>query len=119
MAGERDTVGQIVEQRVGAVLALSCARDELLTHQLHVGWVETWRHDTIGFWWSVSNLDYFIGYTDTMAQQRITDLLRYTGTYIAGKPRVTNVLLSGEARRSIGLTEKELLTPVTRPLVRP
>ena len=54
-----------------------------------------------------------------MAQQRITDLLRYTGTYIAGKSRVTNVLLSGEARRSIGLTEKELLTPVTRPVVRP
>jgi zinc protease len=74
---------------------------------------------TIGFWWSVSNLDYFIGYTDTMAQQRITDLMRYTGTYIARKPRVTSVLLSAEARRAIGLTEQELLTPVTRPVVRP
>lgn len=74
---------------------------------------------TIGFWWSVSNLDYFMRYTDAMAQQRITDLLRYTGTYIVGKPRVTNVLLSSEARREIGLTEKELLTPVTRPVVRP
>lgn len=74
---------------------------------------------TIGFWWSVSTLDYFIGYTDTMAQQRITDLLRYTSTYIAGKPRVTGVLLSSEARRSIGLTEKELLTPALRPVVRP
>jgi zinc protease len=67
----------------------------------------------------VSNLDYFIGYTDTMAQQRITDLMRYTGTYIARKPRVTSVLLSSEARRSIGLTEKELLTPALRPVVRP
>jgi zinc protease len=74
---------------------------------------------TIGFWWSVSNLDYFIGYTDTMAQQRITDLLRYTTTYIAGKPRVTSVLLSSDARRAIGLTEKELLTPALRPVVRP
>ena len=74
---------------------------------------------TIGFWWSVSTLDYFIGYTDTMAQQRITDLLRYTSTYIAGKPRVTGVLLSSEARRSIGLTEKELLAPALRPVVRP
>jgi zinc protease len=54
-----------------------------------------------------------------MAQQRITDLLRYTSTYIAGKPRVTSVLLSSDARRSIGLTEKELLTPVLRPVVRP
>jgi zinc protease len=74
---------------------------------------------TIGFWWSVSNLDYFLGYTDTMAQQRITDLLRYTKTYVAGKPRVTSVLLSSEARKAIGLTESELLTPTMRPVVRP
>lgn len=73
---------------------------------------------TIGFWWSVSNLDYFMSYTDQMAQQRITDLMRYTKTYIAGKPRVTSVLLSTEARRAIGLTEQELLTPTTRPAVR-
>ena len=67
---------------------------------------------TIGFWWSVASLDYFMGYTDTMAQQRITDLMRYTSTYIAGKPRVVNVLLSNQARRIIGLTEQELLAPV-------
>ncbi|AMW03804.1 hypothetical protein GEMMAAP_01015 [Gemmatimonas phototrophica] len=66
---------------------------------------------TIGFWWSVASLDYFMSYTDRMAQQRITDLMRYTSTYIIGKPRVTNVLLSSDARRAIGLTEKELLTP--------
>ncbi|WP_396214198.1 M16 family metallopeptidase [Gemmatimonas sp.] len=66
---------------------------------------------TIGFWWSVASLDYFISYTDRMAQQRITDLMRYTSTYIVGKPRVTNVLLSPDARRAIGLTEKELLAP--------
>ncbi|MBL0938969.1 MAG: insulinase family protein [Gemmatimonadaceae bacterium] len=67
---------------------------------------------TIGFWWSVASLDYFMGYTDTMAQQRITDLMRYTRTYIAGKPRVVNVLLSNQARRIIGLTEQELLSPI-------
>lgn len=67
----------------------------------------------------MANLDYFMSYTDQMAQQRITDLMRYTRIYIAGKPRVTNVLLSAEARRAIGLTESELLTPTTRPVVRP
>jgi zinc protease len=67
---------------------------------------------TIGFWWSVANLDYFMSYIDQMAQQRITDLLRYTGTYIVGKPRVTNVLLSSEARRAIALTQQELLAPI-------
>ena len=67
----------------------------------------------------MASLNYFMGYTDQMAQQRITDLMRYTSTYIAGKPRVTSVLMSGEARKAIGLTEKELLTPTTRPVVRP
>jgi zinc protease len=66
---------------------------------------------TIGFWWSVANLEYFMGYIDQMAQQRITDLMRYTGTYIVGKPRVVNVLLSSDARRQMGLTESELLVP--------
>lgn len=74
---------------------------------------------TIGFWWSVASLNYFMGYTDQMAQQRITDLMRYTTTYIKGKPRVTSVLLAPETRRSIKLTEQELLTPATRPVVRP
>jgi zinc protease len=74
---------------------------------------------TIGFWWSVASLNYFMGYTDQMAQQRITDLMRYTTTYIKGKPRVTSILLSPDARKSIKLTEQELLTPSTRPVVRP
>jgi len=74
---------------------------------------------TIGFWWSVANLDYFMGYTDQMAQQRITDLMRYTSMYVAGKPRVTSVLLSPEARKGLGLTEAELLTPAQMPRVRP
>lgn len=74
---------------------------------------------TIGFWWSVASLDYFMSYTDQMAQQRITDLMRYTTTYIKDKPRVTSVLLSGEARRAIKLTVDELLTPTTSPVIRP
>jgi zinc protease len=74
---------------------------------------------TIGFWWSVASLDYFMGYNDTMAQQRITDLMRYTSTYIVGKPRVTSVLIPAEARRAIGLTEAELLAPASRPVIRP
>ena len=75
--------------------------------------------NTIGFWWSVANLEYFMGYTDQMAQQRITDLMRYTSTYITGKPRLTSVLLSPDVRKGLGLTEAELLTPAKAPAVRP
>jgi zinc protease len=74
---------------------------------------------TLGFWWSVADLDYFMGYNDQMAQQRITDLMRYTSTYIVGKPRLTSVLLSPDVRKGLGLTEAELLAPAKAPVVRP
>jgi len=63
---------------------------------------------TIGFWWSVVGLDYFLGYNDAMAAQTAADLQRYVTTYIVGKPRVTGVLIDGRARAAIGLTEAEL-----------
>jgi zinc protease len=63
---------------------------------------------TIGFWWSVVGLDYFMRYNDAMAEQTAQDLQRYARTYIIGKPRVTGVLLSPQARQALGLTEAEL-----------
>ena len=68
---------------------------------------------TIGFWWSVADVDYFMGYVDNMARQTPADLVRYARSYIIGKPRVTGVLLSPEARRVAGVTERDLL-PVGR-----
>ncbi|MEP6992779.1 MAG: pitrilysin family protein [bacterium] len=62
----------------------------------------------LGFWWSVTGLDYFFGYVDTMGKQTPQDLQRYAMRYIIGKPRVTGVLLSPETRRAIKLTEAEL-----------
>jgi hypothetical protein len=57
----------------------------------------------------VTGLEYFYGYTDTMAQQTPDDLRRYAKTYIIGKPRVTGVMLAPEARQRLGLTETELV----------
>src|SRR6185503_11323258 len=39
---------------------------------------------TIGFWWSVANLEYFMGYVEDMARQTPADLSRYASTYIVG-----------------------------------
>lgn len=64
---------------------------------------------TIGFWWSVVGLDYFLRYNDEMAQQTTQDLQRYVNTYIVGKPRVVGVLMAPAARRAIGLTESGLV----------
>jgi zinc protease len=64
---------------------------------------------TIGFWWSVASLEYYMGYVDNMASQTAADLKSYADRYIVGKPRVTGVLLSPQDRRALGLTEAQLL----------
>ena len=64
---------------------------------------------TIGFWWSVSGLDYYMKYVDEMASRTATDLQRYARTYIVNKPFVLGVLISPGDRRRINLTERELL----------
>jgi zinc protease len=62
----------------------------------------------LAFWWSVTGLDYFLGYVDAMARQTPADLQAYARKYIVGKPHVTGVLLSPSTRRKLGLTEDEL-----------
>ena len=69
----------------------------------------------LGFWWAVTGLDYFFGYVDTMGKQTPDDLRSYASKYIVGKPRVTGVLLSPEARRELKLTEAELAAPGALP----
>ena len=64
---------------------------------------------TVGFWWAVADLDYFMGYVDTMAKQTPDDLRRYAARYIVGRPHVTGVLLSPQDRAALRLTEADLL----------
>lgn len=64
---------------------------------------------TIGFWWSVSGLDYYMKYVDEMATRTTADLQRYARTYIVGKPFVLGVLIPPADRRRINLTERELV----------
>jgi zinc protease len=63
---------------------------------------------TIGFWWSVSGLEYYLKYNDEMAKRTAADLRAYATKYIIGKPHVVGVMMTGEDRRRIKLTEDEL-----------
>src|SRR5205814_238695 len=65
---------------------------------------------TLGFWWSVASLEYYMGYVDNMASQSISDLRAYARKYIVGHPHITGVLLSPEARQAINLKESDLVT---------
>jgi len=64
---------------------------------------------TIGFWWSVASLEYYLGYADNMAHQTTKDLNDYAARYIVNKPRVVGVMIDPDSRRRIGLTDKDLL----------
>jgi zinc protease len=63
---------------------------------------------TLGFWWSVASLEYYMGYVDNMAQQTTADLRAYATKYIVAKPHVTGVLLAPSARQQLSLTTQEL-----------
>jgi zinc protease len=67
---------------------------------------------TLGFWWSVAGLEYYLGYVDNMAKQTLTDLRAYARKYIVGKHRVVGVLIDPGARRAINLTREQLLPRV-------
>jgi zinc protease len=74
---------------------------------------------TVGFWWAVADLDYFLGYVDNMARQTPADLQRYAGRFIVGKPSVTGVLLSKSDRDRLRLTDADVTGPVKGARVTP
>jgi zinc protease len=63
---------------------------------------------TLGFWWSVASLEYYMGYVDNMAQQKTSDLRAYARKYIVAKPHITGVLISPADRAALNLTSEEL-----------
>jgi zinc protease len=67
---------------------------------------------TIGFWWSVSGLEYYMGYVDNMAAQTLDDVRSYARKYIVGKPMVVGLLLPPGVKADLGLTNADLLPRV-------
>lgn len=65
---------------------------------------------TLGFWWAVASLDYYMGYIDGMAAQTVADLQAYAKKYIVGKNRITGVMIDPESRKRLNLSEASLLS---------
>jgi zinc protease len=64
---------------------------------------------TLGFWWSVASLEYYMGYVDNMAQQTLEDLRAYARRYIVGKPHIAGVLIAPDARQTLRLLPGNLI----------
>jgi zinc protease len=69
---------------------------------------------TLGFWWSVASLEYYMGYVDNMAQQSLEDVRTYARKYIVNKPHITGVLIAPDARQALKLTSGDLVMTGTR-----
>jgi len=69
---------------------------------------------TLGFWWSVASLEYYMGYVDNMAQQSLADLRAYARKYIVDKPHVAGVLIAPDARQALKLVPGDLVMAGTR-----
>jgi zinc protease len=70
---------------------------------------------TIGFWWSVSGLEYYMGYVDNMAAQTLDDVRAYAKKYIVGKPMVVGLLLPPGVKSQLGLRDADVLPRVITP----
>ena len=47
---------------------------------------------TVGYWWAVAGLDYYLGYGDKLAARKPADLNAFVTRYLTGKPFVIGVL---------------------------
>jgi zinc protease len=64
---------------------------------------------TVGFWWAVAGLDYYLGYRPHMQAVARAAIAGYARRYMIGKPHVTGVLISPAARAGLNLTPEALL----------
>lgn len=46
----------------------------------------------LGFWWASPGMGYYMRYDECLANQRLSDLQRFVGTYVDSRPRVIGVL---------------------------
>jgi zinc protease len=65
---------------------------------------------TVGFWWAIASLDYFLDYVDEMQDVSEEDIAEFARTYMIGKPHVSGVLIHPEARAAIDLAADDLLS---------
>jgi len=79
-------------------------------HQLEIN--ETYSHEkpstyvhSIGFWWSVASLDYYLSYVANLRKVTREDINTYIRRYIQNAPYIMGVMLSPEDRRKLGLDE--------------
>lgn len=69
---------------------------------------------TLGFWWSVAGVDYYLDYIDRLREVGREDMNRYVDTWITGKPRIEAILVSDASLASVEFAKTaEVIRPAT------
>jgi len=58
---------------------------------------------TVGFWWAVAGLDYYMNYIHNLNKVTREDIVNYLESYVIDKPYVLGVLAAPEHTEKIGL----------------
>jgi zinc protease len=58
---------------------------------------------TVGFWWAVADLDYYLNYIDNLNKVSRNDIIKYLETYVIAKPHITGVMAAPNQREILGL----------------
>jgi zinc protease len=104
-------------ERLGDPTYISAEQLESAKTQVRIGELyareqaSAWAH-TVGFWWAVSGLDYYGSYVEGIGTDTTEEVAAFARSYLIGKPRVSGVLISAEARRAAALTIDDLLAEV-------
>ncbi|HYG04563.1 MAG TPA: pitrilysin family protein [Chryseosolibacter sp.] len=65
---------------------------------------------TVTYWWASANIEYYTNYVENLKRVSRDDIKSYVTKYIKGKPRITGILTSPEARPALEAS----LTNVTK-----
>ncbi len=57
---------------------------------------------TVGYWWAVAGLDYYLDYIENLRKVSRQDIKEYLDTYVIGKKYVEGILVSPADRKKIG-----------------
>jgi zinc protease len=88
---------------------LAAAKSEVAVAQIYEReQASNWAH-TVGYWWAVAGLDYYLGYLDGMQAVTQEDIGGFARTFLIGKPHVSGVLIDPRSRAEIGFTAEDLL----------
>ncbi len=57
---------------------------------------------TVGYWWAIAGLDYYLNYVSNSSKVTRKDISDYVNTYVIGKPYIMGTLVSPADRKTLG-----------------